>query len=164
MIFLPLPLILGKSSKHPMKTGGFCRGFAPPERVVSSFFSSNNSISSKNVVSEFFSWTKAFDPSRWNLASALARTAGVVLSPSHPCPPDHPRCKNISQFLGFFGGKEKYISLASKYLWPMCWKVLKENWGPIHSLLAGPMWVTISTWWSDCFTKSFAIVGLEIIS
>ena len=31
-------------------------------------------------------------------------------------------------------------------LCPMCWNVLKENWGPIHSLLAGPMWVTISTW------------------
>ena len=40
----------------------------------------------------------------------------------------------------------------------MCWKVLKENWGPIHSLLAGPMWVTISTWVKDVFWKNLAKV------
>ena len=73
-----------------------------------------------------------------NLASALVLTAEVVLSPSHPCRRDHPRWEI---FLTFLRVKRHW-----RYLCPMCWKVLKENWGPIHSLLAGPMCVTISTW------------------
>merc|ERR1719458_1942272 len=46
------------------------------------------------------------------------------------------------------------MSARSSSLWPMCWKVLKENWGPIHSLLAGPMWVTISTWLNQRSSES----------
>ena len=39
-------------------------------------------------------------------------------------------------------------SLRPSSCWPSRWKVRKRNCGPIHSLRAGPMCVTISTWLS----------------
>ena len=71
------------------------------------------------------------------LAFGLAPTAEVSWSQSRQGHSAHPLCNQDQD-----EGSDSY---HHPYLWPNFWKVLKRNWGPIQSRLAGPMWVTIST-------------------
>ena len=166
---------LGESSKllaepHSMKTGGFCKGLGPPGTycILYKFILFNLHSLHQHSHHHYHGhhhWLMIVQPS---ICSSLSPSLSTSLSPQSSlidnCPTWHlhrfrllgsscHRHVHVRQVvLAVFKEFSNCLQWNLRkivfflHLCPMCWNVLKENWGPIHSLLAGPMWVTISTW------------------